>query len=120
MKILFILLLPFILFGCALTDDKTLSSAGGQPCQTLTIGNNSSLVINGHIVDCTTVISSDQGVSTQDNRQELANPAIPIEGGIAANNISTEKPICTGEGVSVKTCLAAGGTLPPPEPEPEA
>jgi len=120
MKLLSVFILIF-LTGCGaiLTDDKAVSAAGDKPCQEIVIGNDSSLTLNGVIVDCTTIVASDQGVSGQDNSQELANPSIPIEGGIAANNISTEKPICDGAGVSVKTCLEAGGQLPPqPQPQP--
>lgn len=105
-KILFVTLLVVALTACDF--GSTLSSGSGetsQPTISVTATEGSTVNIDA---DITETNASDQAtVSVDESQNELANPAIPISGGVDAGGIDLATDPC--EGLSADTCAARAG-----------
>ena len=126
-ELIFLFVLPvcLALSGCNGVSEA-ISGAGqaaSKPCvkiEQITINaSNSPVTIDG--TQCNEITEEGQGNVNDsiDTGQDVIGYAIPIEGGINANSISTEPTICNPNdpSISYKTCLANGGQPQPVESE---
>lgn len=105
-KFLFVAFLLAALSACDF--GSTLSSGSGETSQpTISVTATDSTV--NIDADFTETTATDQAVVEVDESQnELANPAIPIDGGVDAGGIDIATDPC--EGLSADTCAARSGS----------